>query len=357
PSDRARLSLETFLLVFLPSLVLYYVTNVLAILGPSTRLYRLALLPFTLLSAFRTAVSLDIAKGWKACDAERLAYMNQVLMLAMFTVSTRSICRTFDSTPQRLRIHQPPVATRWRQIALDAADLTFSLRGYGWNWSAGLKMPPYTRPLTPPSAFVFSTLMSLVAHIFLADTLLSIGQSLDPASTTSGSIYNPSLRAHFLPYYLRSSAYTLIVGNCIYAFFHIGYDISSLIGVTLLGQSPTQWPPLFNLPWCCTSLTQFWASGWHQVFRYDFITLSKPLWLITGPVGGVLGVFLVSGLMHYVGLWGMGKGSDIRVLIFFLTRGVASVGKLVDRWAGCGRLDVSLGLAILWRNLSARTES
>ncbi|KAJ7284901.1 hypothetical protein C8J57DRAFT_1170058 [Mycena rebaudengoi] len=326
-SDRAPLSFETFILLFLPSLVLYYVTNVLAVLGPSTRLYRLALLPLTLLSAFRTAVSLDIAKGWKACDAERLAYMNQALVLAMFTVSTRSICRTFDSTPQRVRIHQPPVATRWKQIALDAADLTFSLRGYGWNWSAGLKMPPYTRPLAPRSAFLLRTLMSIAGHLFVFDILHNIGQSFDP----SISIYDPTLRTQLLRYYLRSFAYTLIVGYCIYCAVHVGNDLFSLVGVILLGQSPAEWPPVFNLPWLCTSLTDFWASGWHQVFRYDFLTMSKPLWLVGGRVGGVLGAFLVSGVLHYVGLWGLGKGSDIRVPIFFLTQGV---GIILERMWG-----------------------
>ncbi|KAJ7226336.1 hypothetical protein C8J57DRAFT_206227 [Mycena rebaudengoi] len=121
-------------------MALYYVTNVLALLGPSTGLYRRALLPLTLLSAFRTAVSLDISKGWTACGADRLVYVNQIFA---FTVSTRSICRTFDSTPRRMPVsRRPSVASRWREIALDAAGLAFSLRGYEWNWSTSLKMPP-----------------------------------------------------------------------------------------------------------------------------------------------------------------------------------------------------------------------
>ncbi|KAJ7235846.1 hypothetical protein C8J57DRAFT_139905 [Mycena rebaudengoi] len=91
---------------------------------------------------------------------------------------------------------RPSVASRWREIALDAAGLAFSLRGYEWNWSTSLKMPPYTRPLDLPSAFVLRTLVSLVAHLSLLDTLLTFGLLSDPKmASAGGSIYDPSSRA------------------------------------------------------------------------------------------------------------------------------------------------------------------
>lgn len=67
--------------VFLPPVGFYYVTNVLAILGPRTFVYRLALLPVTLFMAYRTTMSLDIARGFLATDAEKLDWMNQALVV------------------------------------------------------------------------------------------------------------------------------------------------------------------------------------------------------------------------------------------------------------------------------------
>jgi hypothetical protein len=61
--------------------VLYYFTNVLAILGPRTFVYRLALLPVTLFTAYRATVSLDIAKGFSVSDSGRLDYMNQAMVV------------------------------------------------------------------------------------------------------------------------------------------------------------------------------------------------------------------------------------------------------------------------------------
>lgn len=67
---------------------LHYVTNVLAILGPSTFLYRLALMPVTLFLAYRATVSLDVAKGLLASDTARLEYMNQASVVCSMSSST-----------------------------------------------------------------------------------------------------------------------------------------------------------------------------------------------------------------------------------------------------------------------------
>ncbi|KAJ7659932.1 membrane bound O-acyl transferase family-domain-containing protein [Mycena rosella] len=344
--QRVSLDLGGFFHTFLPPVGLYYATNVLAILGPKTFIYRLALLPITFLVAYRTAVSLDIARGFLPAAPDKLAYMNQALVLAMFTVLTRTLSRTFSSqVPQRIR-GTTPQHTR-RQIALDAADLTFNLRGVGWNFSAvnKLKLPPYTRPLAPTSAFLIPTFFSLVAHIIMADFMQYACQLFGPntvGSTAGGSIYdmttNPSIR------YLRSTTLTLLVGLIIYGAIQIGHDAFSIIAVTLLGQSPAEWPPIFQSPWLSTSLTEFWAIRWHQVFRQDFLDVgARPVYLVAGRAGGVLGAFLVSGTLHYVGLWAMGTGSDIRVVLFFLTMGVGVileglwrhfVGKRVGGWRG-----------------------
>jgi len=74
-------------------------------------------------------------------------------------------------------------------------------------------------------------------------------------------------------------------------------------------------------------LTELWARRWHQLFRDIFISHgSKPMSLLFGRAGSVLGAFAVSGCFHAVGLWGMGRGTDfIRVGGFFVMNGVGII--------------------------------
>ncbi|KAJ7274541.1 membrane bound O-acyl transferase family-domain-containing protein [Mycena haematopus] len=311
---RSPLTLASFFHTFLPPPLLFYLTNVLAILGPTAFFYRLALLPITLFMSYRAAVSLDIARGFLSTNPGRLEYMNQALVLAMFTVFTRALVRTFSSQiPRRCQ--------ESRKLALDAADLTLNLRGVEWNFSAGMKLGLIRRPLAP-SRYLAAKARSLAIHIVAFDCLHCFSQLLTPVG---GSIYDMTISNHFLRN-LRSTVLTILVGLCIYSAIHIGSDASALIGIGLLGQSPSQWPPMFDSPWLSTSLTEFWAARWHQIFRQDFLALgARPLSLVAGRPGGVLGAFLVSGALHYVGLWGLGQGTDVRVVYFFLMMGVGVI--------------------------------
>ncbi|KAJ6577219.1 membrane bound O-acyl transferase family-domain-containing protein [Mycena capillaripes] len=345
-SHRKPLTLASFFHTFLLPVGLYYVTNVLAILGPRTFFYRLALLPVTVFMAYRGAVSLDVAKGFLATNPSRLDHMNQFSTLAMFTVLTRSLARTFSSqTPRRRDIAQSTVMTPG-QVALEAVDLTLNLRSCGWNFAANTKLPAHTRPLTPTSAYLTATAKSLVGHIIAFDFLHYSSQLLSPhdaGSTVGGSIYDTTI-SDPLTYYARSTLMTVLVGLLIYGAIHIGNDAFSVVGITIFRQSPSDWPPIFDAPWRATSLTDFWAARWHQIFRQDFIAIGgKPLALVTGRVGAVLGAFFVSGILHFVGLWGLGNGTDIRVIYFFLMMGVGVIleefwrrfsGRRVGGWLG-----------------------
>lgn len=263
----------------------------------------------------------------------------------MFTVLMRALPRTFGSQiPQRVRPSPEPMTPT--QIALEAADLTFNMRGCGWNFSTGMKLPEHARPLAPTSAFIIPTLRSLVTHVVLFDFIHYACQLFGPdtiGSTTGGSIYDMSISNPFTRY-LRSTTLTFLIGLLIYGALQIGHDALCIIGVLVFRQSPAEWPPLFHSPWFSTSLTEFWATRWHQLFRQDFIALGAyPLSLVAGRSGGVLGAFLVSGVLHYVGLWGMGRGSDMRLIFHFLLMGVGVVleglwrrvsGKRVHGWLG-----------------------
>ncbi|KAJ6513415.1 membrane bound O-acyl transferase family-domain-containing protein [Mycena sanguinolenta] len=318
---RSPLTLASFFHTFLPPVeapslfplpfsnffkpLLYYLLNVLAILGPTTFVYRLALLPITLFMSYRAAASLDIARGFLSANPDRLEYLNQAMVIAMFTVCTRSLVRTFSSQTPRRKDNR-------NQLALDAADLTLNLRSVGWNLSAGMKVG-LMRPLAP-SAYLAATARSLAVHILIFDCLHYISQLLAPV----GGVYDVTISDPFLRS-VRSTVVTILVGLCIHGGIQIGNDAVALIGVTVLGQSPSQWPPIFDSPWLSTSLTEFWAARWHQIFRQDFLALgAKPLSLVAGRPGGVLGAFLVSGVLHYVALWGLGRGTDVRVIYFFL---------------------------------------
>ncbi|KAJ7716824.1 membrane bound O-acyl transferase family-domain-containing protein [Mycena maculata] len=342
-SQRRPVTLKNFFLVSLPPVVLYHVTNILAILGPRTFFYRLALLPVTLLLAYRATVLVDIAKGLYPSEPEKFDYMNQASVLVMFTVLTRSLVRTFGGTPRRTRgTSEYTVPTR-KQLVFDAFDLTFGLRGIGWNFSANMKVAAYTRPL---DAYIIPTLRSLAMHVVVFDFLHYFAQCIGPdtlGSTAGGSIYDMSISDPFVRC-LRSTALTFLVGLLIYGAIQIGHDVFSLIAVTLFRQSPAEWPPLFDGPWFATSLTDFWAARWHQVFRQDFIAIgARPMYLVAGRSGAVIGAFLVSGMLHYVGLWGMAKGADVRVIYFFLVMAVGVILEAVWRHFSGSRVQGWMG--------------
>lgn len=203
----------------------------------------------------------------------------------------------------------------------------FNLRGLGWSWSL-LPSPP----LEPRSSFTFSlhTLVSFLFHLVLFDLTHRLVQIFGPntiGSPAGGSIFDPSLPP--LHRYSRSTLITLIAGFTVYAAVQLGYLFATLFSVILLSHSPSYWPPIFDHPWSSTSLSQLWSRRWHQLFKDIFVSFGgNPLALFMGRVGGVLGAFFVSGLLHTLGLWGMGRGGEfIKVTGFFM---MMAVGILLE---------------------------
>ena len=209
--------------------------------------------------------------------------------------------------------------------AWDALELCFNLRGYGWNWSE-IRFQKETRP-TSRLGFAITTLFCLILGLIIFDIVHISIESMDPdfALPTGGSIYDMSLPP--IPRYLRSSIICslggLLFGNAI----ELCYLFSAFIGVTVLQQHPAQWPPLFENPLLSDTLTVFWSRRWHQLFRQCFVCFGfKPMSFVAGPAGGVLGAFFVSGLLHDIGLWGMGRGTEpSSMYTFFLMMGVGIV--------------------------------
>ena len=109
-----------------------------------------------------------------------------------------------------------------------------------------------------------------------------------------------------------------------------------VLGVGLLGQTETQWPPLTDNPFKADSISNFWARRWHQMLRRTFIVMGGiPGGWIAGRPGAVLGTFIASGLFHEFGAYAIGRGIDHTVTLFFAVQGVAVIlERLWHRWTG-----------------------
>jgi len=194
--------------------------------------------------------------------------------------------------------------------------------------------------------FLLSTLISSMTHLLLFDVTLSIARSFSPltyGSSVGGTIYNPSIPPYHR--YAQSTFITIVGGITIYAIVQTVYDIFTIVSIIILQHHPAQWPPIFDSPWRSTSLVSCWGRRWHQCLRGIFVSIgAKPLSFLIGRVGGVMGAFIWSAILHDLGLWGMGKGTEFwSVGLFFLMNGVGCIiealfqnatGLKVGGWAG-----------------------
>jgi hypothetical protein len=236
-------------------------------------------------------------------------------------------------------------SSSFNHVLLDACDLTFNLRGIGWAWSRGLHVP--ASPKTSTSGFLLRTISHLTIYFITFDSIHYTVQSFSPStfgSSAGGSIFDASIPP--LRRYQRSSLITFLCAIVIYTSLVVAYDIillisfliSSILALFALArpQDPGDWPALFQKPYLATSLADFWGRRWHQVFRRSFLVIgAEPLQRVIFSItksknhsraAGVLGAFLVSGLLHDWGMWGMGRGADpYRVVGFFLSAGVGMI--------------------------------
>ncbi|KAL0954791.1 hypothetical protein HGRIS_003739 [Hohenbuehelia grisea] len=332
PTTRQPLSYTSFVDELLPPLLSYYVTAVLACL-PDTQIIRLALLPATLWMTFRAATSIDLVSQY---DDERLIYWNHGLLLTLTTLAMRVISWTFQSEPRRRRDPKTkPIpedettqSISIKQACFDAGDLILNLRGIGWDWSIGLQVPPEWRTTSSITTFLAQTFASFVFHLVAFDHLHFTIQSFSPSTigaACGGTIFDASLPP--VQRYLRSSFISFLSGLTIYSAIQLVYDLCTMIGLLVYRQTPAQWPPLFYQPWKATSLNEFWALRWHQLFRDQFISCGgRILLLLLGRPGAVMGVFFMSAVLHHFGTWGMGRGVDFASIGgYFLLMGVGVI--------------------------------
>lgn len=198
----------------------------------------------------------------------------------------------------------------------DAFELCCNFRGVGWDW--GIRIPK------PRSQW--STLAAVYGYVFQA--LL-----FEAMIILRDNLFDPSY-----PLWFRRPLQALIYPTATYAHLQGYYHLYSLLGVHLFRQSPDLWPPLFDAPWRATSLSEFWGRRWHQGFRDMFGRVVPPL---GGRAGRVFGAFLVSGVFHDAGIWGLRReiGLCCGLTPYFVMNAVGIIleavwPRKVGGWAG-----------------------
>ncbi|KAI9435083.1 hypothetical protein H4582DRAFT_1972753 [Lactarius indigo] len=284
----------------IPLCLTYYALAVLTIL-PNTFVFRLLLQPVFLWQVWGCVTKVDISAwlahsvGLQNSDSTKL--WNFPYMMGLFCLALRSFEWTFI-VKEPLRKYElttdqgaPTESKKPLSISsalLDGLDLFFNQRGLGM-----LASPVVSS--TPSGGSTFDPNRSLIPRIALA-------------------------------------AFAGICGGVwMHLLIDTLYHMAALVGRLVFRQPASYWPPLSDRPWVATSLHDFWSFRWQQLYRHIF-SWGVPVRLI--------GAFTVSAVMHHIGLWGVGHGSEFSTTGgFFLMMGVGvamEVGfkKVTDKRVG-----------------------
>ena len=210
-------------------------------------------------------------------------------------------------------------------VLLDAFDLMCNKRGIGWSWSR----KPFPAPSTR-STSIASTLARILVKFTLWDLCVYTVHHLRPSADdpAGDTIFDPALGV--LPRCACAALFTVCCGMAVYSSVDMYYHTASLVGRLVLRQPAWQWPPLSDRPWMATSIADFWGFRWHQLFRHVFVVFgARPGSALLGRPGALLGAFGVSAVVHDLGMWGLGRGTEFRTVgCFFVLMAVGVVLEL-----------------------------
>lgn len=221
-----------------------------------------------------------------------------------------------DAIPKR-----KPSLNMFSTALWDAFELAFAMRGIGWKFGRGVYIPKNRRP-HQRGPFLKATAWNFFKNFLIMDFVLAVFKLMPGLGTPAGgSIYYSELP--LIPRYAVAFGISIISGFVLLSGFDVLADGGALIGVGLLGQSPSQWPPILKNPWGAQSLHEFWGRRWHQTLREPFLVFGGyPGRWLAGRNGWIIGTFLASGLMHELSVYLLGRGLDHRVIVFFFLQGV-----------------------------------
>ena len=206
-------------------------------------------------------------------------------------------------------------------ILLDAFELQCNQRGIRWSWGP----KSLQRPRGPPPSVV-TVALKMVIKLVLYDMSVHIVQRARPALDTleGGSFFDPDLDP--LTNAAMAAFFTICGGIVVYTSVDAMYHMATLVGRVLLRQPAADWPALSARPWAATSIIEFWSFRWHQFFRHTFVVYgARPGGALLGNTGALFGGFMVSAVIHYVGMWGVGNGTELSAGAFFILMGVGAV--------------------------------
>ncbi|KAG8747726.1 hypothetical protein FRC10_011854 [Ceratobasidium sp. 414] len=261
-----------------------------------------------------------------------------------------------------------------------------------WNNDNPCHLPVDTRRDSSHFEFYADTLALFFKHLFYLDTLHALFANVGTLGLPQGdTIFRDTfaITSNYvihLPHPLIGAfILALGVGYVIMNSMSAGHCLIALLAAPLTWLPPSisphslpasslknEWPPLFDDPPNATSLRDFWSNRWHAVFKHNFWSAGGKPGIVVGKcvggaadevvqsflvrninsggeqvqkegrisslgarIGGVMGVFLMSGLLHDFGMWGMGQGMDLcRVTGYFLIQGV---GLIVENALGLDR--------------------
>ncbi|KAI0294026.1 hypothetical protein B0F90DRAFT_1811747 [Multifurca ochricompacta] len=272
-----------------PVVSCYYAHAVMAIL-PGTFWFRVSLIPVTLWLAWHSAVTLDIAQYLAdtlglAANSMRISHLNFMFVLSMWAIALKSFEWTF--------LIKEPV--RRYEVPKDGEPLK-------------------ERPLT-----ILNQILKLLVKVAALDASHYIIQLLRPSTyrLEGDTIFDETLSLG--PRLFQVSCISLCGMVVIYTSVDIMYQLCAL--------SASQWPRIANRPWLSMSVTEFWGKRWHQFFRHIFVVYgSRPGGKVAGWYGSIIGAYVVTAIMHVLGLWGLGRGTEFtHTGGFFIMIGLASV--------------------------------
>ncbi|KAG0149909.1 hypothetical protein CROQUDRAFT_88455 [Cronartium quercuum f. sp. fusiforme G11] len=292
----------------------------------NARYIRLGLIPLTL------AMLASFSSQWLVRDA--LDSFTNIFVGSFIALSgLRSVIWGTASDPYYLLADPNPSSSVFDRL-LFAISLQSSPRGIGWSFGVPAKPVDQTR-----FAFLLETLRRLAFNLpMLVCSVILIGV-IDSSSSA------PSLGLrHLIAFFIGIQVWTMLdTAGCLVRLFALAFNLDL-----------SKHPFFLDAPIKASSLADFWSRRWHSLAKHVFVEAgARPAQAIArffagegqfSRASGILGAFLISGLLHEFCLWfATWPDYTFRTTLFFTAQGLGVVLEAVFRRATGLRVDGWLG--------------